>query len=146
MPTTTYFGITYVTPFDPAYTDLWAPPLNTAITTLDEINGRLQYPLSIQNPQAATYRLVTNSRWPFTIDQMTVQTDAGTLTGNLKIEVTSVTGLDAVAATSTESTATATAAKNLAVGENLNLTLSSIAGVGWLYVNVWCDRTAAGTA
>lgn len=36
MPTTTNLGLTYVTPFDPAYVDLWGTPLNTAIIAFDK--------------------------------------------------------------------------------------------------------------
>lgn len=35
MPTTTNLGLTYVTPFDPAYVDLWGSPLNTIIIAFD---------------------------------------------------------------------------------------------------------------
>ena len=146
MPNTTYFTQNYVTPFDPAYVDLWGAEINALHVLWDSVAGRLQFPLAIQAPADGTYRLVTNSRFPFTVDQMTVETDAGTVTCNLKIETTSITSLDAVSASTTEATASATGANTLSIGENLNLTLSSASGVGWLYVNVWCDRTAAGTA
>ena len=34
MPTTTYLSNTYITPFDPAYVDLWGAPINAvAVTT-----------------------------------------------------------------------------------------------------------------
>lgn len=35
MPTTANLGLTYVTPFDPAYVDLWGTPLNTIIIAFD---------------------------------------------------------------------------------------------------------------
>lgn len=146
MPTTAYFGYTYVTPFDPAYVDLWGPVYNTLHTSWDAVAGRLQYPFQIQSPQDSEYRLITNTRWPLTVDQITLQTDAGTLTANLKIESTSVTSLNAIAVTSTESSTSATGANTMSVGQNLSITLSSTSGAGWLYGNLWADRTAAGTA
>jgi hypothetical protein len=51
-----------------------------------------------------------------------------------------------VAVTSTEATTAATAANTMAIGDDLTITPSSVSGVGWLYINIWCDRTGAGTA
>lgn len=146
MPTTSYFGITYVTPFDPAYTDLWGPPLNTAITTFDAINGRIQCTGEVRYPENMDYRIVTNTRWPFTVVSATLETDAGTLTAAIKINSTAVTSLSAIAVTSTESQTTATAAKDAVIGDNIVLTVSSVSGVTSLRYNLWLDRTGAGTA
>lgn len=146
MPTTSYFGITYVTPFDPAYTDLWGTPLNDAIIEFDRISGRLQCTGDVRYPEAADYRIVTNTRFPFTVDSATLETDAGTLTAAVKINSTAVTGLSAVAVTSTEAQTNATAANTASIGDNLLLTLSSVSGVSSLRYNIWLDRTAAGTA
>lgn len=35
MPTTANLGLTYITPFDPAYVDLWGAPINTIIVAFD---------------------------------------------------------------------------------------------------------------
>ena len=35
MPTSTYLSLTYVTPFDPAYVDLWGTPVNNFLIGLD---------------------------------------------------------------------------------------------------------------
>lgn len=35
MPTTANLGLTYITPFDPAYVDLWGAPINTIIVAYD---------------------------------------------------------------------------------------------------------------
>ena len=145
MPTTPYFTITYVTPFDPAYIDLWGTPVNNAFIALDAIGGRLQYTATLP-AIAETHRLITNTRWPLNIDQITVETDAGTLTANLKIESTGVTSLDAIACTTSEQSVSATGANAMAIGNNLSLTITSVVTATKLYVNVWCDRTAAGTA
>lgn len=146
MPNTTYFGQLYVTPFDPAYVDLWGGPVNDQFILWDAVNGRLQCTGDIRYPEAADYRIVTNSRWPFTVKSATLETDAGTLTAAVKINSTAVTSLSAVAVTSTESTTNATGANSAAVGDNIVLTLSSVSGVTSLRYNIWFDRSAAGTA
>jgi hypothetical protein len=109
--------------------------------------GRLQLSLPIQSPTDSTaYLPLMNTRFPLTIKSLTAKTDAGTCTVAIKINGTNVTSLSAVAVTSTEATTDATAANTMAIGDDLTITPSSVSGVGWLYINIWCDRTGAGTA
>jgi hypothetical protein len=109
--------------------------------------GRLQLSLPIQAPvNGEAYLPLLNTRFPLTIKSITAKTDAGTCTVAVKINGTNVTSLDAVAVTTTEATTAATAANLMAIGDDLTVTPSSVSGVGWLYINLWCDRTNAGTA
>lgn len=152
MPSTTYFSITYVTPFDAAYTDLWAPPLNTAITTFDSISGRIMAAGTIPYPEATTpYSIVPSVRFPCTIKSVYLQTDAGTLTAACKIGTTDITSLDAIAVTSSYARTTATGANTMTADtdgtQSLNMVLTSIgATVTRLRYSFWIDRTGAGTA
>ena len=146
MPTTAYFGFTYITPGDPAYADAWGTPYNTLHTNWDAVTGRMMCSGEIRYPEASDYKLILNSRCAFNVDSATFKTDAGTITANLKINSTSVTSLSAVAVTSTEASTAATAAYTAAIGDDLVLTLSSRSGVAKLEYNIWLDRTSAGTA
>lgn len=120
--------------------------IGATLAELANRSGRLQISGTIINPAAQAYKLIQNTRWPFTVVSATLQTDAGTLTAALKIDSTAVTSVSAVAVTSAESTTAATANKDAATGADLSLTPSSISGVGALYFNIWIDRTGAGTA
>lgn len=80
-----------------------------------------------------------------TIHSATFETDAGTVTAAIKINATSVTGLSAVSVTSTEATTSASGANAVAEGDNVTLSLSSVVGVGALRLNLWLNRTGAGS-
>jgi hypothetical protein len=146
MPTSVYLGFTYVTPFDPAYVDLWGPPLNNALIALDAAHGRAQVSGCILSPKAMTYPLITKTRKPFTVKSATFYTDAGTLTAAVKINSTDVTSLSAVAVTSAEASTTATGANTAIAADDLKLAISSPSGVTVLAYNIWVDVTGEGTA
>lgn len=146
MPTSTYLGFTYVTPFDPAYVDLWGTPLNNALIALDAAHGRAQVSGCILYPETLTYPLITKTRKPFTVKSATFLTNAGTLTTATKINNTDVTSLSAVAVTSTEASTSATGANTAAAGDDLKLGVSLVSGVTFLAYNIWVDVTGEGTA
>jgi predicted nucleic acid-binding protein len=82
--------------------------------------------IGAENGANATHRLVTYARYPFTIDSLqAVQTTSGTITLAVQINGTSVTGLGAVAITSTPQNVTATAANAVAIGDKVTLVYSS---------------------
>lgn len=146
MPTTAYLGKTYITPFDPAYIDLWGTPVNNLHIAWDAGLGRGQCSGCILYPETLTYPLITKTRKPFTVKSATFLTNAGTLTAAVKINTTDVTSLSAVAVTSTESTTSATGANTAAAGDDLKLGISSVSGVTFLAYNIWVDVTGEGTA
>lgn len=147
MPTSTYLGFTYVTPFDPAYVDLWGTPLNNALIALDSAHGRAQVSGCILYPETTVpYPLITKTRKPFTVKSATFVTNAGTLTAAVKINSTDVTSLSAVAVTSSESSTNATGANTATGGDDLKLGISSVSGVTLLAYNIWVDVTGGGTA
>ena len=130
-----------------AYNNLWLQQINQSLQDLDNRNGRLQYSMAIPFPtDAEAYLPLMDTRFPLTVRSVTLKTNAGTCTVAVKINGTDVTSLDAISVTSTQSTTLSTGANTMAIGDDLTITPSSVSGVDWLYVNVWCDRTGAGTA
>lgn len=76
-------------------------------------------------PVAETVTVVLRAPFAFTVQTLAAKTGAGTVTINAKIDNTSITGLSAVAASTTESISTASAANSVAVGNDLNITYTS---------------------
>jgi len=146
MSTTPYLGDFYWQPLDPASADIWQEACITMYLSHDAALGREQATSCIVNPEAITYTIAQNNRWAGTIKSVTFETDAGTLTANVKINNISVTSLNAIAVTSSESITTATGANTFVAGDNIQFTLSSVSGVTVLKYNIWIDRTSAGTA
>ena len=152
MPTTTYFGQTYVTPFDPAYVDLWGTALNNLHVLWDSAHGRAMAAGTIPYPEASkNYGIVPSIRFPATVKKVALWTDAGTLTADCKIGSTSITSLDAIAVTSSWAQTSATGANTMTADtdgtQSLYISCSSISStVTLLYYSFWIDRTGAGTA
>lgn len=77
-------------------------------------------------PGNDTLYLTTYAPFAFTIDSVqNIQTSAGTITAAVKINGTNVTGLSAIAVTSTSQDATASGANSVAVGDEVTVVLSS---------------------
>lgn len=148
MPNTTYLNIVYVTPFDPAYIDLWGTPLNNAIITFDAVTGRGYAGGSIAYPEASkNYGIVPYIRFPARVKYAAFWTDSGTCTANSKIGSVSIVGLDAVSVTTSETLTTATSGNSMVETNSLYLALSSLSDdVTLLYYAYWIDRIGAGTA
>ena len=68
-----------------------------------------------------TWTLLQSAAFAFTIDKAYYQTSTGTITGDIKIEGTSVTGLSALSVTTTEGNSTATAANGVVVGDKITM-------------------------
>jgi hypothetical protein len=79
----------------------------------------------IEAPTAKTYTLVYKSEIAFTVNELIAATTSGTVTLDVKINGTSITGLSAVAVSSTPSTTTATAANTIAAGDTLTVVATS---------------------
>ncbi len=151
MPTTTYFGQTYVTPFDPAYIDLWGTPLNNLHILWDSVCGRSMCSGTIMYPEDAnSVAVLTSVRFPCTVKSCALWTDAGTLTAACKIGSTDITGLAAVSVTSSYARTSATAANTLIADTDGTQTIyivpTSISSATKLFYSFWIDRTGAGTA
>lgn len=73
-----------------------------------------------------TVYLTTYARFPFTIDSIqNIQTTSGTISLAVRINGTNVTGLSAVAVTSTSQDVNATAANTVAIGDEITMVWSS---------------------
>jgi hypothetical protein len=100
--------------------------------TLQEIIDKLvigQHNVLLTFPTNSSYTIDEYAAFPYEIQTATVKNGAGTCTLNIAINGTSVTGLSAIAATTTQGTSTATAANAVAAGNRVTITLSSVSGV-----------------
>lgn len=85
-----------------------------------QINGH------IENPTAKSYTITLYAEFAFTIDRIRIVTSGGTCTALVAIDGVTVTGLGAIAVTSTPQHVTASALNAVAIGQKITLTLSSI--------------------
>ena len=110
---------------------------NAAIadTLTDSIGGL------VETAANTTYRLGGPSAFAYTIDSLDVETDSGTITVAVKINGTPVTGLSAVSASSTPSSAAATAANTVAVGDYLTFEGSANSAAEGLLFGITITRT-----
>jgi hypothetical protein len=131
---------------DPAYKDNYADSLINGILAAQQGVVRGQATYHILGAENRTYTLIRASRCAFDIRQLGIETDAGTCTANLKINSTSVTGMNAVSVTSTRQTIDGTTSKAVAQGDDVNLTITSISGATDLIVTLWGDMTAVGAS
>lgn len=76
-------------------------------------------------PVDGTVEILVRAPFGFTINSFTADDDSGTVTVAVKINGTDVTGLSAVAVSSTKATTNATAANTVAAGDVVSLTFSS---------------------
>lgn len=76
-------------------------------------------------PVDGTVEVLVRAPFAFTINSFTADLDSGTVTVAVKINGTNVTGLSAVAVSSTKATTNGTAANTVAVGDVVALTFSS---------------------
>jgi hypothetical protein len=89
-----------------------------------------------------TYYFTLYATFPFTINGAYYQTTAGTITANIKIGTTSVTGLSALSLTTTAAAhSTATAANTVSVGNNVSVTFASNSSATYPTITLDCTRT-----
>ena len=86
------------------------------------------------------YVIVQKASFPFKILNAVTKTASGTITANIKIDSTSVTGLDALAITNSEADTAATAANQVAVGDTVSVTFSSNSTALGVIVQLGCTR------
>jgi len=98
----------------------------TFLTLPPQRNTNLQ--LTVVSPANASYVILGHAAYAGTINSTYCFTDTGTLTAGIKIGVVSITGLAAVAVTSTGASTTATSNNVFAIGDLISMTLSASAG------------------
>jgi hypothetical protein len=87
------------------------------------------------------FPLLEYAQFGFTIDKAYYKTDSGTITAEVAINGTAVTGLSALSLTSTQDNSTATAANTVAVGDKVAITLSSNSSADTVSICLHCTRT-----
>lgn len=140
-----WFGKVFPTEFGSV--DVWGGLLNALFGTAVNTDVRQQLTIAIKNPSAETIRVLCNTRFPFEIQDLTYVT-SGTLACTVAIQINSsnVTGLTALAATTTEGTAAASADYTASAGDDVQVALTSVSGTGILTLNLWYNRTGEGTS
>jgi hypothetical protein len=88
-----------------------------------------------------TYYFTLHATFPFTINGAYYQTTAGTITANIKIGTTSVTGLSALALTTTVGHTTATGANTVVAGNLVAVTFTSNSSATYPTITLDCTRT-----
>jgi hypothetical protein len=94
-------------------------------------------------PANGTYVLDLTATEGYTINTLYAQLSAGSCTLAVQINGTNVTGLSAVAATTTLSTTNASAANTVTAGQKVTLVISSATGVTSATLDLKLTRTAA---
>lgn len=79
----------------------------------------------IPNPEATTVTLDEAAPFAYTINTLTVRTDAGDIDGDLRINNSNVTGLASLDIDTTQDTFTATAANSVSAGDRVTLVLTN---------------------
>jgi hypothetical protein len=87
------------------------------------------------------YPLLEYAQFGFTIDKAYYKTDSGTITAEVSINGTAVTGLSALSLTSTQGSSTATAANTVTAGDKVAITLSSNSSADTVSICLHCTRT-----
>ena len=98
--------------------------LQSSITSLkaDAIHGEI---ITVIN---GTYTLVLDAKMAATINEISLETTAGTCTVAIQINGTNVTGMSAIAVTTTKGTSAATGANTIATSNKVTLVVSSASG------------------
>ena len=109
--------------------------LNGGNIMVDDISGH------IDDPEADTYNIVLDAKYPFTIEEMTVKTQVGSCNCALKIDGVAVTGISVVAANTAENTYTATDADTVATGADVILELTTLSTPDDLMFTIKIIRT-----
>jgi len=107
------------------YNTQWSPNSNKVC---------LQY--TIPDPENRTYKLFQYIPVAFTIEDIYYELDAGTCTLNVRLESTSVGGWSSLAASTTEGNASASSNDDAAVGETLDLIVSSVSSADMLSITI----------
>jgi len=107
------------------------------------LSNLVKFDITFSLPTGANGSFTLNeyASFPFTITGARTKTDSGTITANVTIGGTSVTGLGALAITSTQASGTATAANTVSAGGKVAITTSSNATAVNTIVTLSCVRS-----
>jgi len=94
----------------------------------------LQY--TIPDPENRTYKLFQYVPVAFTLEDIYYDLDAGTCSLNVRLESVSVGGWSTLSATTSEGTASATSNDSVAVGDTLDLVVSSVSSADMLSITI----------
>lgn len=97
--------------------------------------------IDIPIPEARTYTIDLSANEAYTINNAIAKTLAGTCTVAVQINGSSVTGLSAIAVTTTRATSTATASNTVAAAGTVTIVVSSISGADGLALKINRTRT-----
>jgi len=114
--------------------------IDTFITEVKDFNIQFLLPVGYND----TFTFLQSANFGFTVDKAYYQTATGTITGDVKIEGTSVTGLSALSISSTEGNSTASAAKTVTAGDKITLVTTAGEGspaVTMMSISLDCVRT-----
>jgi len=100
----------------------------------------IEIPFSLESPGNDTIPLIPYAHSAMIIVGVALGTESGTITGNLRIDGTSITGLGAVAIDSTMTVTTATALNLVAIGEKIDLVTTSNSSAVWLQGSILARR------
>lgn len=110
--------------------------LNTALSGLKKFTMQMVLEAGANN----TYEFQRSARFAFTINAAYYDTVAGSITANVKINSTSVTGLSALSISTSPSNATATAANSVSVGDIVSVTFTSNSSATFVSLMLECTR------
>lgn len=144
MPTTTNLSLTYPTPLDPAYTDIWGDILNDIFIALDANTGYEQIPGLFDFVSDGTYKLCVKMRHPGAITSITTICESGSCTATFKINNSALGGTANSVSTSEQSQPHSTS-NTFVAGDDISVTISSTSACRKLSFNIYYTRTGAGT-
>ena len=101
--------------------------MNTAIAAASGMVDQIDFESVEPGDDTITLRLYAH--YAFTINELRIKTASGTCAVAVKIDGTDVTGISAVAVSSTEATGTATASNSVSVGQTVTLVISDSSSV-----------------
>ena len=96
---------------------------------------------SLDTGANATFTIDQDADFGYTIDDAFYQTVSGTITANVQINGVSVTGLSALALSSTEGNAASTAAFTVAAGDKITIVTTADATAVNVSLKLKCTRT-----
>lgn len=102
-----------------------AVDIQVVATAASAIVGLHDLPLFIEYPIAKTYVLLLNAGFAFTIGSMEVKTASGSCNVAVQIDGVAVTGMDGVAANSSENSYAATGNNAVAVGQTVAVVVTN---------------------
>ena len=118
--------------------------LDGVTLTAAKINGLLTFGIqfNLDVGSDADFTIDQYASFGYTVDTAVYETGSGTVTANVKINGTSITGLSALSITSTEGgPTTASGGKTLVAGDTLSVTFSSSSAAERISLKLNCTRT-----